>query len=72
LRRRSPPGGRQHDQALVVGSTLYETGPLGVADRLLKVGIRQTDVAADAFSAPPGMRARGTEAGELGDDAAAR
>ena len=46
LRCCSPPLGRQNDQAPIVSATLYETGLLGVADRLLKVRIRKTDITA--------------------------
>jgi hypothetical protein len=67
LRCGGPPRSRQHDQALVVSATLYETGVFGVADRLLEVRIRKTDITANALSSPPGMRALGTEAAKLGD-----
>jgi hypothetical protein len=58
LRCCGPPGRRQNDdQARIIGAPLYETGRFGVADRLLKVRIRDPDITANAFSSPPGMRA---------------
>ena len=63
-----PPRGRQKDEARIVSATMDETGLFGVRDCLLKVRPRKTDIAADAFSSPPGMRAVGTQAVELGDE----
>jgi hypothetical protein len=60
--------GRQHDQARVVSATLYETGPLGVAERFLELRARKADVTADAFGSPPRIRVPDTEAVELGDE----
>jgi hypothetical protein len=68
LRCCGSPFGRQDDQARVVSATLYETGLFGVADRRFEVRICKTDITANAFSSPPGMRALGTEAVELGDE----
>jgi hypothetical protein len=48
--------------------SLYETGPLGIANRLLEVRIRKTNVATNAFSSPPGKRGFATKAVELGDE----
>ena len=45
-----------------------ETGLHGVADRLIKVRIRKADVAADAVSTPPRMRALDAKAVEMGDE----
>ena len=47
---------------------MYETGLLGVADRLFEGQTRKTDIAANAFSSPPRLRAVGTQAVELGDE----
>jgi hypothetical protein len=47
---------------------MYQTGLLGAADCLFKLPICKAEVAADAFSPPPGMRAGDTEAMELGDE----
>ena len=63
LRCRSPPRRRQNDQASVVSATLYETGLFGVAERLLKLRIRKTDV-----RSAPRVRAVDAEAVELGDE----
>jgi hypothetical protein len=68
LRCCGPPGGRQDDQALIVGAPLYETGLFGVADRLLEVRIRKTDGTTDAFGSPPRIRVPDTEVVELGDE----
>ena len=68
LRRRRPTLSRQNDQALIVSATLYETGLLRVADRLVEVRARKTDGTTDAFGSPPGIRVPGTEAVEMGDE----
>ena len=48
--------------------TLHEPGLLGVADRQLQRRAIKVDVAADAFSSPPRMRALDAKAVELGDE----
>ena len=68
MRSPRPPLSPQNDQALIVSAPLYETGLLGVADRLVEGETRKTDIATDALGSPPGMRGLGTEAVELGDE----
>ena len=68
LRCRRPPLSRQNDQALIVNATLYETGLLGVADRLVEGRTGKTDIATDALGSPPGMRDLGSKAVEVGDE----
>ena len=68
LRCRSPSCSRQKDQTLIVRATLYETGPLGVAERLLEVRALKTDGTTDAFGSPPRIRVPDTEVVELGDE----
>ena len=45
-----------------------EPGLLGVVEGLLELLALKPDIAADAFSATPRMRAASTEAMELGDE----
>jgi hypothetical protein len=68
LRCRSPSGSRQRDQAPVVGPPLYKPGFFAVVERLYELRTREANVAVDALSSPPGMRALGSEAVELGDE----
>ena len=63
-----PPLRRQNGEALVVRAPLYETGLFSVADRQLQCRAIKVDVAADAFSPSPRMRAVGTEPVESGDE----
>ena len=53
FRCRRPPLSRQDDQALIVTATLYETGLLGVADRLLQVRIRKLTSRPARMGMPP-------------------
>ena len=52
----------------VVSATIDEPGLLGIVERLFEGQTRKAHIAADAFSAPPGVRAAGAEAIELGDE----
>ena len=68
LRCCGPPCRRQEDQAWVVSATLYETGPLCVADRFFEVRAVKTDGTTDAFGSPPGIRVPHTEVVEMGHE----
>ena len=67
-----PAPSRQDDQARIVSATLYETGLLGVVERLLEGQTRKADIAADALSSPPGMRALALRRWSWATNAAAR
>jgi hypothetical protein len=45
-----------------------EPGLLGIVERLFEGQTRKADIAADAFSSPPRMRAVDAEAMKLGDE----
>jgi hypothetical protein len=51
----------QNDQVRVVHAAKDEPGPLGIAERFFELRAFEVDVAADAFSPPPRMRALGTQ-----------
>jgi hypothetical protein len=47
---------------------MYETGLLGIVERLFEKRARKADVTANALGSPPGMRAVDAEAMKLGDE----